>query len=446
MRKYKSFTAILLTAALVSSVTACSRNAAQIDSSVEASESTSGVSSSGNDIETTEAEKAEETMAASSEEETEESTAAAETSGTEATAEEQSETEETSEDDSEETTRETTTKASETAKTPQTTKAPETSKAPQTTKATETTKAAVKPQSITASVSGTHYVGDTLTGADFAVTVTMSDGSTLTNPAGWSANPLVLSSTSNQITVAYEGVSTTITVKASERPAAATSTQPSQTATTAAQIATTVDPHAGMVLADDGQWHETKADGEELQPGDVVYVDGQWHVLSPNYGQEIEPLIADQDWSYELARMYFEKENEIRAEAGAPPMTWSDELYEVAKKCAKVCGDAEGMRHDLTSPYRKYTYVTNSGVIIEEYYAENLLLGSAALYDKKDMAWEVESGMDAIKNSPPHYDTLVFNSGSHEEAAVAVYRSDWTLYVSFIFHHVDGDLEDIENN
>ena len=76
------------------------------------------------------------------------------------------------------------------------------------------------PKSITAKVSGTHYVGDTLSGSDFTVTVTMSDGSTLTNPAGWSASPLKLSAESNKITVSYSGISSDITVKASKKAAA----------------------------------------------------------------------------------------------------------------------------------------------------------------------------------------------------------------------------------
>lgn len=76
------------------------------------------------------------------------------------------------------------------------------------------------PKSITVKVSGTHYVGDTLSGSDFTVTVTMSDGSTLTNPAGWSASPLKLSAESNKITVSYSGISSDITVKASKKAAA----------------------------------------------------------------------------------------------------------------------------------------------------------------------------------------------------------------------------------
>ncbi len=79
-------------------------------------------------------------------------------------------------------------------------------------------KPAVTVASVSATVSGTHYIGDTLSGSDFTVTVKMSNGSTLTNPAGWSAAPLTLSAASTNITVTYGGVSGVVTVSASERP------------------------------------------------------------------------------------------------------------------------------------------------------------------------------------------------------------------------------------
>ena len=73
---------------------------------------------------------------------------------------------------------------------------------------------ATTPKSITASVKGNHYIGDTLGSGDFTVYITMSDGATQTNPAGWSASPLTLSNASNQITVSYGELSTVITVAA----------------------------------------------------------------------------------------------------------------------------------------------------------------------------------------------------------------------------------------
>ncbi len=74
------------------------------------------------------------------------------------------------------------------------------------------------PEKINASVKGTHYVGDNLTGADFVVEVTMSDGSVLANPEGFTAAPLALSQENTQITVSYGGLSTVIVAEAKKKP------------------------------------------------------------------------------------------------------------------------------------------------------------------------------------------------------------------------------------
>ena len=81
--------------------------------------------------------------------------------------------------------------------------------------------------SIIAKVSGKHTIGEALSATDFTITVNMSDGSTIKNPAGWNANPLTLSSESTVITVTYNGLSTTVTVTASQ-PAQQPSVQESQ--------------------------------------------------------------------------------------------------------------------------------------------------------------------------------------------------------------------------
>ena len=73
----------------------------------------------------------------------------------------------------------------------------------------------IKPVSISANVSGTYHIGDKLSKSDFTVKVTMSDGSIMSNPSGWTVSSLTLSSASNKITVSYQGISTTVTVKAS---------------------------------------------------------------------------------------------------------------------------------------------------------------------------------------------------------------------------------------
>ncbi len=71
------------------------------------------------------------------------------------------------------------------------------------------------PVSISATVQSTErHVGDQLNTSDFTVTVTMSDGSTVNNPSGWTANPMTLASESNVITISYSGLTTSVTVPA----------------------------------------------------------------------------------------------------------------------------------------------------------------------------------------------------------------------------------------
>ncbi len=71
------------------------------------------------------------------------------------------------------------------------------------------------PVSISATVkSMERHVGDQLNTSDFTVTVTMSDGSTVNNPNGWTANPMTLASESNVITISYSGLTTSVTVPA----------------------------------------------------------------------------------------------------------------------------------------------------------------------------------------------------------------------------------------
>lgn len=79
---------------------------------------------------------------------------------------------------------------------------------------TEPVKEEVTEASLEAKVNGKHYVGDTLSASDFTVTVTMSDGSTVKNPAGWNADKLTLDAETTVITITYKNLSTQVTVKA----------------------------------------------------------------------------------------------------------------------------------------------------------------------------------------------------------------------------------------
>ena len=113
------------------------------------------------------------------------------------------------------------------------TAAPETTPAP--TEA-ETTQAPVTVVSVTGKANGTHYIGDTLSAVDFEIIVSMSDGTTLTNPAGFEVSPLTLSAANNTLTCSYGGVSSTFTVAAAERPAEAPTQVPATPEPTTEEI------------------------------------------------------------------------------------------------------------------------------------------------------------------------------------------------------------------
>lgn len=90
------------------------------------------------------------------------------------------------------------------------------------TKPVETTAVETKPvpkpvtlSSISAKVSGTYNVGDTVPKSNVTVTAKYSDGSSKT-VSDWSANTLKLTGTSNTLTISYGGKTTTVTVKANE--------------------------------------------------------------------------------------------------------------------------------------------------------------------------------------------------------------------------------------
>lgn len=92
----------------------------------------------------------------------------------------------------------------------------------------EPTTAAPVVQSVDATVGGEHYIGDELSAADFKVVVTMSDGSSMTNPAGWAADCLHLGDAENYITVTYQGIATEIVVYATERSIEALTEAPTE--------------------------------------------------------------------------------------------------------------------------------------------------------------------------------------------------------------------------
>ncbi len=280
----------------------------------------------------------------------------------------------------------------------------------------ETTTEAVTVQSVSAVVSGTHYVGETLTGADFTVTVTMSDGSTKTNPAGWSAQPLTLNSTSNLITVAYEGASVTITVNAETVPETTTA------ATVASNTTTTTTTKAETTQA---------ATTQATTAATTAATTTAAETTTDENDDSVHFICADCDWSYEYAMALFDAQNDLRAELGLPDFIWDDEMYEVAKQCAKACGDAEEIDHALTEPYRHRTVVYDSyGNTVDCLYVENLSEGGCPT-NYSDLAWEAANILDGIKNSSGHYARI--KAASNIYTAIAAYRKNDRIYISYLF-------------
>jgi uncharacterized protein YkwD len=260
-----------------------------------------------------------------------------------------------------------------------------------------TTAAKVVPVSITATVSGTHYIGDSLTGADFTVTVKMSDGSSLTNPAGFTATPLTLSGVTNSITVAYsaEGktVSTTITVKAGEKPKETTQvvTTTAAPTTTTPAVTTPTAPAA------------TETQPEETQ---------SW---TDYLKQECGACTFD----YEFARQIFDEQNKARVENGVPALVWSDEVYERACYSAIAVATAytqgkfdpfTGSGHDYSTPYRECIATDYTGTYTT-WLGENL-----SYFDS-----DAKSCVQGLLGSSGHRDKML--NKCYTKGAVAVFKS-----------------------
>jgi uncharacterized protein YkwD len=280
--------------------------------------------------------------------------------------------------------------------TAQTAKAPTTAAKKETTAGTSA--AIVKPVSISASVSGTHYGGETLTGADFNVIVTFSDGTTSTNPIGFTASPLTLVTGSNSIVVTYNSVSTTITANAMEKATAAATTAAPTTAAPTTATTTTAVP-------------STTAPTTEV-----------------NTNITVPEGIVD-----EIGRQAFVIQNQYRSEAGVSQLTWSNELYAIA------CIRAEEIIADFTHQGKITTgenihYSTFSNIYLSE------RLYQQALSEKAEFI------MQEWKNSSGHYKALT--SPDYKYGAIATYEKAGVLYCVSVFSAYDGfgEYETVCNN
>ena len=204
---------------------------------------------------------------------------------------------------------------------------------PATTEAS-TTEAPV-PQSIHANVKGNHYIGDVLSASDFTITITMSDGSTRKNPAGWSADKLYLEHSVNEITVTYQGLSTTVIVNAAERPVETQAPVPEESST-----------------------EESVKESSSQQP---TQDQG-----SSNDGMELRRSAAEEA---------FRIQNDLIVQNGGTPLQWSETYYQQACQRAKEI----------------VTNFSHDGFYNTTAYAENIAMGS---YDANVMvqAWYNSDG------------------------------------------------------
>ena len=209
---------------------------------------------------------------------------------------------------------------------------------PVTTEATTTeasTTEAPVPQNIHVKVKGNHYIGDVLSASDFTITITMSDGSTRKNPAGWSADKLYLEHSVNEITVTYQGLSTTVIVNAAERPVETQAPVPEESST-------------------EGSVTESSSQQPTQDQG------------SSNDGMELRRSAAEEA---------FRIQNDLIVQNGGTPLQWSETYYQQACQRAKEI----------------VTNFSHDGFYNTTAYAENIAMGS---YDANVMvqAWYNSDG------------------------------------------------------
>ena len=308
----------------------------------------------------------------------------------------------------------------------------------------------VVPVSITATVKGTHYVGDTLRGSDFTVTVKMSDGSTKTNPAGWGASPLYLSGENTRINVAYENVSTTITVKAQVKP-----TTPQETTTVYVEPTTVyVEPTTVYI--------EPTTPELTTEEPTTVYVEPT--TATPETTAEPVTVSAvEADGRCKEACLYaFELQNEIRVKAGKQPLVWNEELYARACTCAKVCADNGNIDHGYTGKWRQgggstmywrdmtdeeYEAATRSGELrsYQIVISENLAMtyGGKATW-LEAVKTDALKCIEALERSSGHYNQMV--GDMYYYGAIGMYydNSSRNWYMSCLYN-APTNIENGEN-
>ena len=245
-----------------------------------------------------------------------------------------------------------------------------------------------KPVSVTGTVNGTHYIGDTLSAADLVVKVTMSDGTVLTNPPGFGADPLVLTQASNTITLSYGGVSGKITVNASARPAPPTATPvPPKPTAVPTPIPTPVPTTPPLPTATP--------------------------IPAPT------SIPADPTQYLSLAKSIFDKQNEVRTANGVPALAWDETLFQLAfTRATEAAGVYRAGKGD-GKYYQEHVHDAFSG---RGAMAENSAFASGPM--------GAEAMVKMWQNSGDHNRNIM--NPAYTKCAVGVYQDPSNNYVFYM--------------
>jgi|GEM_PF-3404196 len=215
------------------------------------------------------------------------------------------------------------------------------------------------PIGISATYIGSKYVGETMTASDLVVAVTLSNGSVLTNPEGFTAYPLELAE-ENEVVVSYREVACTLRFTAPQRPVLKiTATPANQVAERSTKLSVTneikieytgptivgtpIDPdmlicyvEAGIDRYYAGTYSMTAQSDVFLSGINPLTVTLNDEVYTLNViAQEANPYgICSDGFDREDAVEVFRLQNEMRIAAGRKPLLWSEELYLLASERA----------------------------------------------------------------------------------------------------------------
>lgn len=122
-----------------------------------------------------------------------------------------------------------------------------------------------------------------------------------------------------------------------------------------------------------------------------------------------------QGYCLEYSLEVFRLQNEARVQAGVQPLTWSDEIYDRAKQCAKAI--TTNFSHDASRPYTLNYHGSNE-------LDENIYWGTC--FQPIDV-------IDAYRGSPGHWLGVVSPDWDYGAVAVCYNPADGKLYCSNLY-------------